>query len=42
MKNIVVVGSQWGDEGKVKLSTGYQVGQMLLSVFKEDTMPDIP
>ena len=29
MKNVVVVGSQWGDEGKGKLLTGCQVKQML-------------
>ena len=28
MKNVVVVGSQWGDEGKVKLLIGCQVKQM--------------
>ena len=28
MKNVVVVGSQWGDEGKGKMLTGFQVKQM--------------
>ena len=34
MKNVVVVGSQWGDEEKEKLLTGFQVRQILLFVFK--------
>ena len=29
MKNVVVVGSQWGDEGKGKLLIGFLVKQML-------------
>ena len=35
MKNVVVVGSQWGDEGKGKIVIGLSVKQMLLFVFKE-------
>ena len=38
MKNIVVVGSQWGDEGKGKIVDGYQNKLMLLFDFKVDIM----
>ena len=41
MRNVVVVGSQWGDEGKGKIVIGYLVKQMLLLDFKEVTMLDI-
>ena len=40
MRNIVVVGSQWGDEGKGKIVDWLSDQQMLLFVFKEDTMLD--
>ena len=34
MANVVVVGAQWGDEGKGKLLTGLVKGPILLFAFK--------
>lgn len=39
MPSVVVVGTQWGDEGKVKLRTSSAQTQKLLRVTKEETMP---
>ena len=38
MTGVVVVGSQWGDEGKGKLLIGFQAKLMLSFVFKVVTM----
>ena len=40
MKNVVVVGSQWGDEGKGKIVDWLSEKLMLLFDFKEVTMLD--
>ena len=42
MKNIVVVGSQWGDEGKGKIVDWLSEQADVVIRFQEDTMLDIP
>ena len=38
MKNVVVVGSQWGDEGKGKIVDWLSSEADVVVVFKEDIM----
>ena len=41
-KNVVVIGTQWGDEVKEKLSIGLLTMPVLLFVSKAGTMRVIP
>ena len=40
-KNIIIIGTQWGDEGKGKIVDLLTEKHQLSLGFKEDTMPDI-
>ena len=42
MKNVVVVGSQWGDEGKGKIVDWLSSEADVVARFQEDIMLDIP
>ena len=42
MKNIVVVGSQWGDEGKGKIVDWLSEQADVVIRFRVDIMQDIP
>lgn len=41
MSSVVVVGTQWGDEGKGKLQTSLVKTQKSLPAIKGETMQDI-
>jgi len=41
-KNVVIIGTQWGDEGKGKIVDLITDKYLVLCAFKADTMQDTP